>query len=202
MHELISLGVGHLKAVHEEDFNTDINYPVYIDEPLLILSVISILERRQEAQRRVWLLLDNFGGKFTALGEVFYVVQPSLASRKVTLVALRRTSDDKIECCRSFQDSYSSDRLSFKATSPKEILSFLHNPNGILFLFPDAHMDPDVIAYFQEEDTGELIVLTAQLKARQHINAARWRDAVRSITPDLFYTAAVRPNIRKFHRII
>ena len=55
MHELISLGVGHLKAVHEEDFNTNINYPVYIDEPLLILSIISILERRQQMQRSTWV---------------------------------------------------------------------------------------------------------------------------------------------------
>ena len=223
MHQLIELGVGYLKAVPANDFDSEINYPVYIDEPLLVLSLLSIFESQQPAHARSWItrafitarnrsslgsifeemvslvLLENFGHKFTALGEVFHVADPSLASKKVALVALRRTSEEVVQCWHSERDAYTSDRLCFKASNPNDVLLFLHNPAGIMFLLPDIQMGPDVIAFAQEQETGELIILVVQCKISKSIKQLR-TDAVRSITPDFFYTVtSVRFNITDFY---
>jgi hypothetical protein len=214
MHQLIALSVGHLKAVYEDEFDADTNYPVYIDEPLIVLSLLSIFEKQPQTQIRNWItdafatarnrsslgfmfeetvalvLLEKFGGKFTALGDVFHVTDPSLASRKVTLVALRRTFDGVMQCSRLVKGAYTSNRLCFKASNPEEVLSFLRNPNGIVFLFPDNNMGPDVIAFAEDQETGELIVLACQCKL-QELHAQLWMAAVRSITPEMFYTVVV-----------
>jgi hypothetical protein len=223
MRQLIELGVGYLKAVGENEFNPEVNYPVYIDEPLLVLSLLSIFDSQEPTHARSWItrafaaarnrsaigsmfeeltalvLLENLGRKTTALGEVFHVADPSLASKKVTLVALRRTSEKVMQCDHLERGAYTSDRLCFKASNPDDVLLFLRNPAGIMFLFPDIHMGPDVIAFAQEQETGELIILAVQCKLSKP-TPQLWTDAVRSVTPDFFYTVtSVRFNITDFH---
>jgi hypothetical protein len=57
-----------------------------------------------------------------------------------------------------------SGRLGLKAGSPIDILTFLENPDGKAFLFPDIHMGPDLLCFRQDEETKELIVLLLQAK--------------------------------------
>src|SRR5262245_32102773 len=94
MIEMIDLGVGHLEPVAPgEIFNSDKNSPVYIAEPLMILCLSSLFGKQVGTQRKTWLsnsictartrsslgfifeettmmvLMEKFGGKFTALGD-------------------------------------------------------------------------------------------------------------------------------------
>src|ERR1700727_416798 len=58
---LVELGVGHIRRVAPgETFNFDANknYPVYIDEPLMILSLITLFETQPWTQRKMWLKLS------------------------------------------------------------------------------------------------------------------------------------------------
>ncbi len=84
-----------------------------------------------------------------------------------------------------------SDRFSFKATSPNDVLTFFDNPDGKPFLFPDNHMGPDLFCFVQDEETKELILLAVQAKVSPKITAETWISALNSITPDFFYTIVV-----------
>jgi len=53
MHELIDLGVGHLKTVHSEEFDPDINHPVYISKPLVILSQFNFRKADMDEEKLV-----------------------------------------------------------------------------------------------------------------------------------------------------
>src|SRR3984957_12748109 len=214
VHELIERGVGNLQWPSATKFNANANYPIYIDEPLIILCLSSILQEHSWSQRNTWIansfsaapnqsatgsafemlalvLMEKFGGRITALGDVFYGTESSLLSRKVTLVALRRGSSDIMECCQVSGNSGSSDRLSFKANSPNDVLSFLQNPLGKPFLFPDIHMGPDLACFLLDEETKELILLLVQLGLGKDLTAATSIQAVDSVTPELFYTIKV-----------
>ena len=216
MHELIERGVGNLQRLTSATkFNPNANYPIFIDEPLIVLCLSSILQQYSWSQRKTWIansfsaapnrsatgsvfetlallvLMEKFGGRFSALSDVFCGTEPSLLSRKVTLVALRRGSSDIMECCQVSWNSGSSDRLGFKANSPNDVLSFLQNPLGKPFLFLDIHMGPDLACFLLDEETKELILLLVQLGLGKDLSAVTWIKAVDSITPELFYTIKV-----------
>src|ERR1700676_3882447 len=99
------------------------NYPVYINEPLVVLALSSLFERPTWLTRRDWIiksfctscnasssgfifeevmllvLMEHFGGQFTALGDIFHFSQSSpLTSKKITLVALGKTTKNIIQC--------------------------------------------------------------------------------------------------------
>jgi len=103
----------------------------------------------------VLVLMKEFGGKFTPLGDVFHFKDSasSLVCRKVTLVALRRTDGHEMLCCQSSFNSGGSDRYGFKAQSPANVLDFFYDPKGRSFLLPDIHMGPDLVGFFKDEET-------------------------------------------------
>jgi hypothetical protein len=53
MHEIISWGMGLLQAVKPTDFNPQLNYPVYIVEPAMILYLSTVFEKHPWACRKV-----------------------------------------------------------------------------------------------------------------------------------------------------
>ena len=216
MRELIDLGVGHLQTVNGEQFDPDVNLPVYISEPLVILSLSSIFEKQTRTRRSSWMsicmstaptksafgdvfeetmlfvLMEKFGGKFTALGDIFHFGQSSsLEEREVTLVSLMRMADDTLSCREASWRSGCSDRFGFKARSPEDVTAYFRDPRGMAFLFPDVHMGPDLIAFFQDKKTQELIILLLQAKTRPKLDSTTWLGALESITPDFFYTMIV-----------
>jgi len=216
MHDVIALGVGHLKTDIPNEWDPKMSYPVVIDEPLAVLALSSLFERQTWSKRRHWIvdslrtsrnasssgfileevmllvLMEHFGGKFTALGDVFHFSQPSpLASRKVTLVALKRTAEGDMQCCPASWNTGASDRFGFKAKSPADVIKFLNNPKGKPFLFPDNHMGPDLACFLQDEQTKELILFVLQSKITEVLDAGTWQRALESTDPEFFYTITV-----------
>ena len=148
-HQAIILGVGHLKKIapdqnannNHEELNPDINYPVYIDEPLMVLSLSHLFKKSDLHTRNHWIaniisiapnkschgyqleeamlliLMDQFGGMFKALGNIFQLASSSsLASRKFTLVSLKKANDIMLYTLVSWSKG-SSDQFGFKARS-------------------------------------------------------------------------------------
>jgi hypothetical protein len=216
MHDMIALGVGHLNADVPNEFNPNMNYPVYIDEPLVVLALSSLFEQQTWSTRRDWIvksfrtsrsvsssgpifeevlllvLMEHFGGKFSALGDVFHFSQPSsLASRKVTLVALGQTAEGVMQCCPVSWNAGSSDRFAFKAKSPANVVEFLNDPKGKPFLFPGNHMGPDLTCFLQDEQTKELILLVLQARLYKVLDAGAWQKALTSVELEFFYTIMV-----------
>ncbi|KAF8521957.1 hypothetical protein BU17DRAFT_64682 [Hysterangium stoloniferum] len=132
------------------------------------------------------MLMDTFGGKYKPLSHAFHCSE-SLGSRMVTLVTLKHGADDTMQCYPVSWKTGNSDRLGLKASSPENILTFLHNPDGKPFLLPNTHMGPDVLCTLQDKETKELIILAVQAKVLPTLNAQKWRDAIISVTPKFFY---------------
>ncbi len=217
VHELIALGIGHLQEV--EPYQMMIpkkNYPVYLCEPLVVLYLSSVFDKHPHTKKEAWIadafctardfqssgiifeeavllvLLEKFGGKSCALSDVFECNQQARGSRKVTLVSLKRTANGSMQCCPVSWISGSSDRLGFKAASPKDVLEFLNNPDGKCFLFPDNHMGPDLMCFLQDEETKELILVAVQARfIFPSLTASAWLSALETITPEFFYTSNV-----------
>jgi hypothetical protein len=219
VHEIIALGVGYLEkaVISDRDFNPNGNHPVFIAEPFTILSLSSVFEKQEWTRRKRWmieslcisrskssfgfvfeeavmfLLMERFGGKFTALGEVFHLGDSSrLGLREVTLVSLMRTDGDVLSCCEVSWSKGSSDRLGFKAQNVEDVLTYLTDPKGKPFLFPRNCMGPDILCFLQDKKTRELILLTLQAKAKPKLDASTWLHALNSVTPEFFYTMNVR----------
>ncbi|KAF8351495.1 hypothetical protein F5887DRAFT_211424 [Amanita rubescens] len=220
MHELVALGIGHLEKVGSyRTLDPNTNYPVYLCEPLAVLNLCSGFNKHLLTQE-TWIteafrtarntsargtifeeavllvLLRSFGGKSCALSDVFHTNQP-WGSRKVTLVALKRTTEGSMQCCPVSWTTGSSDRLGFKAASPEHVLEFMNNPNGKCFVFPDEHMGPDLSFFFQDVETKELILVGLQGKlVLKPLNVSGWLMALKSITPQFFYTINTTKNDR------
>jgi hypothetical protein len=217
MHETIELGVGHVQLVAPNGFVADRNYPVYIDEPLVILSLMTIFEQYEWTQRLTWLqhslssarnkssvgfifeemammlLMEKFGGKFTALGDVFnFRSSAPLKSREVALVSLTRMPDGVMSTSEASWTSGSSDCFGFKARSIEDVLTFFADPKGKCFLFPDNYMGPDVICFLKDKETSELIILLLQARARPTLDSKTWLKSLETVTPEFFYTVIVR----------
>ena len=96
-----------------------------------------------------------------------------------------------MQCCPVSWNAGSSDRLGLKAQTPKDVLVFLDNPDGKAFIFPD-NMGADLLCFFRDEETGELILVLIQSKVQLKLPAGTWRSALDSVTPHLFHTAVVR----------
>ncbi|KAF8518557.1 hypothetical protein BU17DRAFT_90907 [Hysterangium stoloniferum] len=92
-----------------------------------------------------------------------------------------------MECSPVSWKAGNSDRLGVKASSPKDVLAFLHEPDGKPFLLAEIQMGPEVLCTVQDEETKELIILAVQATVSP-INAQKWRDAIDSVTPEFFYT--------------
>lgn len=216
MHDAIAMGLGHLSADVPKEFNEKTNHPVYIGEPLVILSLSTLFERLTRERGRDWIvksfrtsrdpsssgilfgevmllvLVQHFGGKFAALDDMFHFSPSSpWTSRKFTLVSLRRTAEGVMQCCPVSWNSGCSDRFCFKAKSPIDVVEFLNDPKGKPFLFPDNHMGPDLICFLQDEQTKELILLVFQAKLHKVIDAKTWQSALTSVIPEFFYTIRV-----------
>jgi len=213
MHEIIELGVGHLAIIRpDEEFDAHINYPVCIDEPLIILYLRCLFETLPWASRKTWLtnslysarnkslttgyifedlvlmlLMQKFGDKFTALSDVFKFPQAStLKSRKVRLVSLQWDVDGMMRCSPVSWRTGSSDQIGFKAETPADVLEFLKDPCGKTALFSNANCGPDVIAIFQDEETNELISASFQMKASLDLKIEAWLKALDFVTPEYF----------------
>ena len=214
MHAIIGLGVSHLNAiVPQQNYDPNTNHPVYIDEPLVILSLSSLFEVYSWTMRKkqitnsfraardklalgimfeemaLLVLMENFGGKATVLGNVCLFGQPSpIGSRMVTLVSLKQNTDGTMQCCPVSWNEGCSDRIGFKANSPTDVLQFFQDPDRKAFLFPDNHMGPDLMCFVQDQETKELILLALQSKIAASLNTVAWLNAVDSIMPKFFYT--------------
>jgi hypothetical protein len=136
------------------------------------------------------IILQMFGGEPRALSEAFHTDQP-WGKRKVVLVSLKRRADGQTESCRVSWTWGSSDRLGFKATSPTQVIEFLNNPDGKSFLFPDTHMGPDLLWFFQDWETKELILANAQGKLSETLSPAKWQRALQAVDHNFFYTVKV-----------
>ena len=217
MHAIIGFGVGHLAKISpDKKFSANINYPVYIDEPLVILHLRALLEEWQWTSRKTWLtnslssarnkssigfmfeevvlmvLVENFGSEFTALGDVFNFCKAStLESRKVRLVSLQRDTSGVMRSCPVSWTSGSSDRIGFKAETPSDVLGFLRDPRGKTAVFPDNHCGPDLMCIFQDEKTKELLTAAFQMKIQEVLDTETWLKALESVTPEFFYTVMV-----------
>ncbi|KAF8521901.1 hypothetical protein BU17DRAFT_87449 [Hysterangium stoloniferum] len=213
MHDIIAWGVGFLDKMTTNpcEFNPDMNYPVYISEPLIVLALSSLFHRHSNTMRETWManavrsarnapspeymfeeaillvLMETFGGKFRPLSHAFHCSESS-GSRNVTLVTLKRGADGIMQCSPVSWKTGNSDRLGLKASSPEDVLAFLHDPDGKPFLLPGIHMGPDVLCTLQDQETKELIILAVQAKVSPILNAQKWRDAIISVTPEFFYT--------------
>jgi len=97
-----------------------------------------------------------------------------------------------MKSCPVSWTSGSSDRLGFVAKSPTDVLTFLNDPAGKCFLFPDTHMGPDLLCFLQDEETKELILLMLQAKIPEFLGAQAWRFALESVTPQFFYTVKAK----------
>ena len=214
VHELIELGIGHLQEVEtDRTLIPNKDYPVYLCEPLVVLYLSSVFDKYPQTKKEVWIaealrtacdpqssglvfeeavllvLLERFGGKSCALSDVFNCNQP-WGSRKVTLVSLKRTADASMQCSPVSWTTGSSDRLGFRAESPKDVLEFLNNPDGKCFLFPDTHMGPDLMCFLQDEETKELILVAVQAKfIFPSLTVSDWLSAIETVTPEFFYTS-------------
>lgn len=209
MQEMIALGVGFLTKM-PSTLEDDVNVPVYISEPLVVLSLRSIFETQRwttmrEQMTRLFrnalnpptlgyvlemalplVLMETFGGKFSPLEEAFDCGSKSLGSRRVTLVSLKRVSSGELQTCPVSWNEGSSDRLGLKAKTPAHVLEFFDNPDGTIFLFTDNHMRPDLSWFFQDEETKELILCFDQSKLT--LNSKVWKKAIEAFTPQFFYT--------------
>ena len=216
MHDIIGLGIGHLAKVPPEDFNAEGNHQVYIDEPLIILYLRCLFEKWHWTSRKVWIsnllssalerlgigyifeevvlmvLVEKFGNTFIALNEVFDFPQAStVGSRKVRLVSLRRDADGVMRCSPVSWTAGSSDQIGFNAVNPADVLAFFKDPYGKAALFPDVNCGPDLMNFFQEEKTGELIGASWQAKGSPTLKTEMWIQALNSVAPDYFYTVVV-----------
>jgi hypothetical protein len=218
MRSLVEHGIGYIKDVvtDHETFDAYDKYPVYIDEPLMVLSLMTLFEERDSTNRKTWLrhslcssrtkcstgfiyeelammvFMEQYGGKFTALGDVFnFHAQTPLTSTEVRLVSLTRT-DHRMSISEVSWTSGSSDCFGFKAQSVEDVLAFFVDPKGKCFLFPHNYMGPDVICFLQEKETSELIILLLQARARPKLDSKAWLKAVETVTPEFFYTMIVR----------
>jgi hypothetical protein len=217
MRQAVELGVGHLKLVASEAFQADENYPVYIDEPLVVLSLMRSFEEHEWTRRLTWLqhllfsaptkssvgfifeemtmmlLMEKFGGKFTTLGDVFnFHSSAPLKSREVALVSLTRMPDGVMSPSEASWTSGSSDRFGLKAQSVEDVLAFFADPKGKCFLFPHNHMGPDVICFLKDKETSELIILLLEARARATLDQRTWDKSIQTVTPMFFYTTTVR----------
>jgi hypothetical protein len=213
--ELVASSVGHLEDLGlAQRLDPEINFPVYLCEPLVVLYLSSVFGR-YSSRKQAWIantfrtagnasllgftveeatllvLLQMFGGKPCALSDVFHCTQ-TWGSRKVTLVSLKRGVDGVMQSCPVSWTSGSSDRLGYRATSPADVLKFSNNPNGTCFLFPDNHMGPDLLCFFQDEETKELILVGLQTQTSVSLDAQAWSSASDSVMPQFFYTTDVR----------
>lgn len=212
MQEMIALGVGFLTKM-PSTLKDDVNFPVYISEPSVVLSLRSIFETqgwttRKEQMTRSFrnapnpstlgyvlemalplVLMETFGGKFSPLEEAFDCGSKSLGLRRVTLVSLKRVASGELQTCPVSWNEGSSDRLGLKAKTPAHVLEFFDNPDGKIFLFPDNHMRPDLSWFFQDEETQELILCFDQSKLT--LNSKAWKNAIEALTPQFFYTMVV-----------
>lgn len=216
MHQAISLGVGHLERVDSDRvLGTNLNYPVYISEPLMILALSSVFESQPLSSRITWIsnaccaarnkpslgyvleevvllvIVEHFGGKATPLQDVFHVEPLSWGSRKVSLVSLVERNG-VMQCTPASWTKRSSDRLGLKAESPRDVLAFLKDPQGRTFLLPDDHMGPDLLCFLQDTDTKDLIILLLQTKLKKSHNQSSFREATNSLNLNFFYTQLVR----------
>jgi hypothetical protein len=216
MHDMIALGVGHLIVDILNEFNPNMNYPIYIDEPLVVLVLSSLFEQQPWSTRRNWIvrpfhtsrnalssgfifeevmllvLMEHFGGKFTALGDIFHFSPSSpLALRKVTLVALRQTAKGIHQCCPVSWNTGSSNCFGFKVKSPANIVEFLNDLKGKPFLFLNNHMGPDLTYFLQDKQTKELILVVLQAKLHQDLDAGMWQKALTSVVSEFFYMITV-----------
>ena len=222
IHETVALGVGHLQATGSlQTMEPDVHNPVYLCEPLVVLQLSSFFGAQSLTEQQTWMqdsfrtacnnssqgfileeaillvLLQEFGGKPCILSNVFHCNKP-WGSREVTLVSLKRGVDNVKRRSRVSWNSGSSDRLGFKATSPLDVLTFLDNPDGKPFLFPDNNMGPDLLCFLQDEETEELILLVVQVKLSP-LDAQTWRSALDSITPEMWYKINVRFKCLSLH---
>jgi hypothetical protein len=214
MHDMITLGVGYLDKMPTRILEPNMTSPVYISEPLVALSLSSLFEQWSWTSGKtsmirsfrtapnhsvhgylletvlLLVLMEVFGGKFSPLANAFHCSK-SLGSRRATLVSLRRVADGVMQSCPVSWKTGSSDRLALRAKSPTDVLTFLDNPDGKAFLFPDNHMGSDLFCFLQDEETKELILLAIQSKALPTLDAETWRSALNSVTPQFFYTVLV-----------
>ena len=215
MHDIIASGIGFLdETTSIWDFEPDVNYPAYISEPLVVLSLRSLFAKQSWTTRQTWMikslgnpgnnsslgfvveeaalfvLMEIFGGKFKAFADAFHCNR-SFGSRKVTLVSLKRGPDGVMHSCPVSWNTGSSDCFGLKAGSPADVLAFLHNPDGKAFLFPDTQMRPDLLCFLQDEETKELIFLALQARVSPNPDAQTWQSALDSLTPQFFYTVVV-----------
>jgi len=191
-----------------------INLPVYIYEPLVVLSLRSLFEKWRWTTMKAWMvtsfcnalnsstlgyafemalplvLMEIFGGKFSPLEEAFDCSNKSLGSRRVTLVSLKRVAGE-LQICPVSWNAGCSDRLGLKAKTLTQVLEFFDNPDGKIFLFPDNHIRPNLSWFFQDEDTKELILCFDQSNLTLNLEAGTWQDAIDSVTPQFFYTMVV-----------
>ena len=212
-HEVIALGVGFIAKTTSAQFDPN-KTAVYLSERLVVLSLRTFFEKYRSTTRKAWVkrsirnapnnatlgfifeevallvLMDYFGGKFGALGDVFHC-SALLGPRQVTLVSLKRGSDGVLYSYPVSWDTGISDRFGFKAKSPADVLKFLDNPDGQTFIFPDTHMGPDLTFFLEDEETGELILSAQQSKVTPELKPGEWRSAVISVTPRFFYTMVV-----------
>ena len=217
MQDMIACGVGFLDTVPSTRIlKHNMNLPVYISEPLVVLSLRSLFGEQKLTTMREWIigslrsasnsamlgyvfeaalpfvLMEMFGGKTTPLEQAFDCrSDKSLGSRRVTLVSLKRVAGGELQTSPVSWNEGSSDRLGLKAQTPNHVLEFFDNPNGKAFLFPDNHMRPDLSWFFQDEETKELILCFVQSKVTLDLTAATWLDAIDSLTPQFFYTMVV-----------
>jgi hypothetical protein len=225
MHAVIAFGIGRLvesRPKEVTDSNDNLNYPVYIDEPLAILYLRSLFGKRSSKE---WItdslstvrnrsslgyifeeivlmiLLDKFGDKLTALGDIFQFPKAStMISRKVKLVSLRRGADDVVQSLPVSWTRGSSDRIGFKAENPSDVLEFFADPRGKTALFPDTHCGPDLMCFFQDEKTKELICAALQMKVHCQLKPEMWLKALESVTPVFFYTVVVHSTALNSYR--
>jgi hypothetical protein len=161
MHKMIALGVGFLDQMpHTRALKHVVNLSVYISEPLVVLSLRSLFEKQRWKTMKEWtirsfrnalnpsslgyvfetalplVLMETFAGKFSPLGEAFAFQHGSLlGSRRATLVSLKRVAGDELHICPVSWNKGSSDRLGFRAKTDADVLKFLADPKGIVFLF-------------------------------------------------------------------
>jgi hypothetical protein len=206
LYETVDLGICHLQQVDlDSSFQNQVHHPAYISEPLVVLCLASLFSKHlwTSSHNRseigtlfeeviMFVLMEKFGGEPTALSDVLHLPHSSsLAGRKVGLVSLSRSDEGSMKCCEVSWTKGTTDRLGVKTCKPEDVLTFLGNPDGKVFLFPGNYMGPDLICFVKDHETDELILLALQCKVAPDLNSGQWLKAIMSVTPNFFYTVQV-----------
>jgi hypothetical protein len=215
---LVEIGIAH--------FQTDSAASIVIDEPVVLLAAERFLGTQHhltlstflhtqfdmgsnpsvkgsfletiEAYQFFDLFTSNNDNRGLVLSDIFLYkgAKPTWGDQRAQLVGVVAKPAGGYTCIPFQKDVHTSAVLGFKSNHPDTTWSYWQNPNGILFLFPDNYMGPDVIFMLWRQDDINLPVF---VQSKLTKNDVLLKDALLRLDPRLFFLKKVSPfNLKIF----